>query len=185
MKLNSSKISCCRTILTISHNPLFLCFLPFTVLSGLFAIAAAKHGYLDIFAEEMVNIIDLSEQGNTFAEFYELDKSFEKERSRQLWSGAGYLGTIYKGLFGMDFQQGGIAFSPNKIEGKDGELKMNETISLLNIKYRNAILDIYVTGSGSNVTSFRLNGEVQKVAEIDGWVTGRQLIEIEVAPFKS
>ena len=133
----------------------------------------------------MANLIDLSEQGNTFAEFYDLDKSFEKDRSRQLWSGAGYLGTVYKGLFGMDFQTGGIVFSPNKIDGKDGVLKMNETISLLNVKYRKAILDIHVTGSGTNVTSFKLNGEVQKVAQMDGWITGRQLIEIEVAPSKS
>ena len=132
----------------------------------------------------MANLIDLSEQGNTFAEFYELDKSFEKGRSRQLWSDTGYLGMVYKGLFGMDFQKGAIKFSPNKVEGKNGILKTNETICLRNVKYRKAILDIYVTGFGTNVTSFKLNGEVQSQgnAILDGWVTGRQLIEIEVAP---
>ncbi len=130
----------------------------------------------------MASLIDLSEQENTFAEFYELDKSSEKDRRRQLWSDAGYLGMVYKGLFGMEFQKGAIEFSPTKVEGKDGILKTNETISLLNVKYRKAILDVYITGSGSNVTSFKLNGKVQARPTMDGWVTGRQLIEIEVAP---
>lgn len=133
----------------------------------------------------MASLIDLSEQENTFAEFYELDKSSEKDRRRELWSDAAYLGMIYKGLFGMDFQKGAIEFSPTKTEGKDGILKMNETISLLNVKYRRAILDIYVSGTGINVTSFKLNGEVQESPRMDGWVTGRQLIEIEVGPSQS
>mmetsp|Transcript_13116 Transcript_13116/g.33067 ORF Transcript_13116/g.33067 Transcript_13116/m.33067 type:complete len:653 (-) Transcript_13116:153-2111(-) len=152
------------------------------LVSGYFAIAAARHGKSDIFAEEMASLIDLSEQENTFAEFHELDKSSEKDRRRQLWSDAGYLGMVYKGLFGMEFQKGAIEFSPTKVEGKDGILKTNETISLLNVKYRKAILDVYITGSGSNVTSFKLNGKVQARPTMDGWVTGRQLIEIEVAP---
>lgn len=42
---------------------------------GYFAIAAARKGRIDIFASEMANLIKLSEQGNTFAEFYELDMS--------------------------------------------------------------------------------------------------------------
>jgi len=153
--------------------------------SGYFAIAAARHGRPDIFAEEMAHLIDLSEQKNTFAEYYELDKTFPEERSRQLWSDTGYLGIVYKGLFGMDFQTGGIEFSPSKVEGKNGVLKTDETISLLNVKYRKAILDIHVTGFGTNVTSFKLNGEVQELPKMDAYVNGRQLIEIEVAfPFK-
>jgi hypothetical protein len=155
------------------------------VVSGYFAIAAARHGHLDIFAETMANIIDFSEQQNTFAEYYEPDKSFERHRSRQLLSDAGYLGMVYKGLFGIDFQKRTIEFSPNKVEGKDGVLKTSETISLRNVKYRNAILDIFVTGFGTNVTSFKLNGELQELPKIDSWLTGRQLIEIEVAPSTS
>jgi hypothetical protein len=156
-----------------------------TVVSGYFAIAAARHRYPDIFAEEMANLIHLSEEENTFKEFYELDKSSEKHRSRQLCSDAGYLGMVYKGLFGMDFQKGAIEFAPSKVEGKDGVLKTNETMSLLNVKYRRAILDIHVTGFGTNVTSFKLNGQVQELPKMDAYVIGRQLIEIVVAPSKS
>ena len=129
----------------------------------------------------MAHLIDLSEQQNTFAQFYEFDKSFPANRKRQLLSDAGYLGMVYKGLFGMNFQTSFLEFAPNKVEGKDGVLAMDETISLLNVKYRKAILDIHVTGLGTNVTSFKLNGEIQKYPKIDAYVSGRQLIEIEVA----
>jgi len=142
--------------------------------SGYFAIAAARHGYSDIFAKEMMSLIDLSEQQNTFAEFYELDKTFPKKRRRQLWSDTGYLGMVYKGLFGMDFQPRFVEFSPTKV------FETDDTISLRNVKYREAILDIYVTGWGNIVTSFKLNGEVQESPKIFGDVIGRQKIEIEV-----
>ena len=82
----------------------------------------------------------------------------------------------------MKFKKGAIAFSPNKVEGLNGVLMTNETMSLLNVKYRNAILDIHVTGFGTNVTSFKVNGDVLELAEIDAWVTGKQVIEIEVGP---
>ena len=154
----------------------------FAVVSGYFAIAAARHGRPEIFAEEMANLIKLSEQKDTFAEFYELDKSFPEERRRQLWSDAGYLGMVYKGLFGMDFQTGGIEFSPTKVDGENAVLKTDETISLLNVKYRKAVLDIYVTGHGTNITSFKLNGFVRNIPRVHAQSTGRQLIEIEVAP---
>lgn len=130
----------------------------------------------------MARLIDLSEQESTFAEFYELDKSFPKERKRQLWSDAGYLGMVYKGIFGMVFEPDGIEFSPNKDSGKKTGLELNETISLLNVNYRKATLDIYVTGFGNTVKLFKLNGEVQEAPRMGAYVTGRQLIEIEVAP---
>lgn len=153
------------------------------VVSGYIAIAAAKHGRPDIFAEEFANLVDLSEQENTFAEFYNLDKSFPLERSKQLWSDTGYLGMVYKGLFGMDFREDGIHFFPTKVEGNDGFLKMKETVSLLNVKYRRAILDIYLKGVGTKVISFRLNGETRELPpKLYASVTGRQKIEIEVGP---
>ena len=153
-----------------------------TVVSGYFALAAARHGRLDIFAQEMASLVDLSEQQDTFAEFYELDKSFPPKRRRQLWSDTGYLGMVYKGVFGMNFQPDGIEFSPSKDDGKSTGLAMDDTISLLNVKYRGCILDIHVTGVGNNVMSFKVNGKVRESPKIDSNSTGRYLIEIEVAP---
>jgi hypothetical protein len=148
--------------------------------SGYFAIAAARKGRMDIFAEEMLHLIDLSEQNATFPEFYELDKSFPEKRRRQLWSDTGYLGMIYQGLFGMLFEVEGIVFAPSKPNPEDF-LKMGYTISLLNVKYRKAVLDIYVTGFGNKVESFKLNGNVQDMPKLDGKVKGKQIIEIVVA----
>ena len=148
--------------------------------SGYFAIAAAKHGQSDVFAEEMTALMDLSEQNDTFAEFYELDKSFPPERRRQLWSDAGFLGMVYQGLFGMRFFEHHLQFAPTKVPGPDGVLYVPDTMTLSNVKYRRAILDISISGTGTNVKSFRLNGEVQENPRIDAYLNGRQTIEIEM-----
>ena len=149
--------------------------------AGYFAIAAARKGRTDIFTEEWLRLIDLSEQQNTFAEFYELDKSFPPVRRRQLWSDTGYLGMIYQGLFGMVFEVNGIIFAPTKpLLGAYGFDEMSETISLTNVKYRNAILDIFVTGWGNTVVSFRVNGEIRELPKLEATATGKQIIDIEV-----
>ncbi|KAG7370682.1 glycogen debranching protein [Nitzschia inconspicua] len=149
--------------------------------SGYFAIAAAQKGRSDIFAEEMVRLIDLSEQQNTFAEFYELDKTFPSKRRRQLWSDTGYLGMIYQGMFGMVFEANGVVFAPTKPHLKAYNLnEMNDRISLLNVKYRQAVLDVHVTGFGNRVKSFSVNGRKYEIPKIDATVKGRQIIEITV-----
>ncbi|KAL3937124.1 MAG: hypothetical protein SGARI_002276 [Bacillariaceae sp.] len=149
--------------------------------SGYFAIAAARKGRTDIFTEEWLRLIDLSEQQNTFAEFYELDKTFPPKRRRQLWSDTGYLGMIYQGLFGMVFEVNGIIFAPTKpMLGPFGFDEMSEKISLTNVKYRNAILDIHVTGWGNTVVSFKVNGDVHQFPKLEATATGKQVIEIEV-----
>jgi len=147
--------------------------------SGYFAIAAARKGRIDIFAEEMLRLIDLSEQKGTFAEFYELDKSFAEKRRRQLWSDTGYLGMVYQGLFGMIFEVEGIVFSPSKPYPQDF-VETEETISLLNVRYRRAVLDIHVKGFGNHVASFKINGKNQDVPRLDAATVGKQVIEIEV-----
>jgi glycogen debranching enzyme len=150
--------------------------------SGYFAIAAAQKGRADIFAQEMVRLIDLSEQQNTFAEFYELDKTFPEQRRRQLWSDAGYLGMVYQGLFGMVFEANGIVFAPSKPSLKTyGFKEMNERISLLNVKYRRAVLDVHVSGYGNQIKSFSVNGKKQDISKLDATLKGKQVIEIEVS----
>lgn len=51
---------------------------------GYWGMAAARHGQVDVFAEEMQNLVWLSQRNHTFAEFYELDGTFPQERRRQL-----------------------------------------------------------------------------------------------------
>ena len=114
---------------------------------GYWAIAAARHGKVDVFAQEFEHLMKLSQVNNTFAEFYELDGSFPYERRGQLWSRAAFIGMVYYGLFGMELVANGIHFRPvSSFEG--------DTISLLNVSYRHAVLDIYLTGSGAKVKSW-------------------------------
>ena len=69
----------------------------------------------------------------------------------QTWSATAYLRNVYIDLVGMKFYKNGISFSPV------GSTLVNE-ISLSNIKYRDAILNITNSGNGKTISSFRLNG---------------------------
>jgi hypothetical protein len=40
---------------------------------GYWGLAAAQHSQIKVFTEELHNLVWLSQQGNTFAKFYELD----------------------------------------------------------------------------------------------------------------
>jgi hypothetical protein len=147
---------------------------------GYYAIAAARNGRIDIFAEQMMHLMDLSEQNNTFAEFYDLDKTFPHKRRRQLWSDTAFLSMVIKGLFGMTFHVDGVTFSPNKPFPRNF-VPIDETISLLNVKYRESVLDIHVKGFGNRVTSFQINGLPFDDPKIFPSSVGRQIIEIEVS----
>ncbi len=123
---------------------------------GYWGLAAARHQQLDVFAEELANMVWLSQQGNTFAEFYELDGKFPEERARQLWSDTGFLSMIFHGLFGMNFQPNGIKFAPLKPASV-----FAETISLEGVKYRGMVLNINVSGSGVEIASFEVDGSAR------------------------
>merc|ERR1719265_173761 len=79
--------------------------------------------------------------------------TYARGRGRQLWSGAGFLGMIYHGLLGMTFTPHGISIQPVKPAGL-----FPASISLRNLQYRAATLDIRVSGNGANVVRFEVNG---------------------------
>ena len=143
---------------------------------GYWAIAAARHGKVDVFAEEFENLMKLSQMSNTFAEFYELDGSFLPSRRRQLWSSAGFVGMVYHGLFGLELLRDGIQFRPAK-----PATPFANTVSLWNIPYRQAKLTIHLSGSGSKVESFKLNGVLAERPFLPATSVGPQKIEIIVS----
>ena len=184
-------------------------------ISSYFAIAGGRYQRSDILYEEIFHQTDMIINGerrnnNTFADFYEIDGSFDstEPRTHSLLNNAGYLGMIYQGIFGMQFAPDGIVFTPNtKCADADENSKtssnknhdyesnttiiINKTISLLNIRYRKAILDIYVTGYGDSIETFTINGRRRRMQhdggelyKLDGYVTGKQLIEITLTSEK-
>lgn len=78
-----------------------------------------------------------------------------KSTERQTWGATAYLRMIFNGLFGMSFSETGINFSP-VIPTQYPNLR------LLNLLYRDAVLNISVKGQGTNVVSFTVNGKSTK-----------------------
>jgi glycogen debranching enzyme len=152
---------------------------------GYWALAAARHGQVNVFEEELEHLLDLTYRANqTFAEFYELDGQFKWERRRQLWSDAGYLGMVIQGLFGVQLtEQGpgkkqllnGIRFQPVK-----GRTLAGTTIKLERLVYRRATLTIHVLGSGSIIDTFSINGESRDDPFLSSKEEGQQLVEIKL-----
>jgi hypothetical protein len=93
--------------------------------------------------------------------------------TRQTWAATGYMHMVYNGLFGMHFQANGIYFTPYLPE------TINR-IELKNIAYRQATLNILVTGKGSKIKSFTINGQKQTEYRIPTTIQGVNNIVIEL-----
>ncbi|MFA6542181.1 MAG: glycogen debranching protein, partial [Bacteroidota bacterium] len=96
----------------------------------------------------------------------------EINSNRQLWSVAGTLATVYRVIFGMDFQDKKLVlhpFVPGEYVG-DKQLK--------NFKYRNAILTIILRGTGNVILSTTLDGKPLHSAEVPSSLTGEHILEI-------
>lgn len=92
---------------------------------------------------------------------------------RQTWSATAYLRMILMDIIGMNFSEAGIAFQPFLPD-------YIEEITLLNLKYRKAILDIYISGEGKEIISFKINDVKTSNFSLHANVAGKQKIEIEI-----
>lgn len=98
------------------------------------------------------------------------------ESDQQLWSIAGTLAGYYRVLFGMNYDEDGIRFTPS-IPGW-----MQGPFELSNYQYRDAKLTVKLSGAGDRVKSFKVDG-VEK--EIESYVfpsdsVGSHTVEIEM-----
>ena len=84
------------------------------------------------------------------------DQNTALNSDRQLWSVASYISMVYRMLFGMNMTEQGLAFSPTV----PADLVQGE-LSLQGFKYREAVLDITVTGTGNKIRRLTVNGEQQ------------------------
>ncbi|WP_211229785.1 MGH1-like glycoside hydrolase domain-containing protein [Olivibacter sitiensis] len=95
--------------------------------------------------------------------------------SEMLWSISGNLALVYKVLFGMQFRHDGLYFSPFVPKVYGGEHRLS------NFKYRNAVLDIELTGHGNQIKSFLLDGKEQQDALLPANLRGAHRIKIVLA----
>lgn len=77
----------------------------------------------------------------------------ELNSSNMLWSLSGNLALTNRLLFGINFEDNGIRFSPFIPKA------MADTRSLDNLKYRDATLNITVEGFGNEIKEFTVNGK--------------------------
>jgi hypothetical protein len=152
--------------------------------------AAARNGQLHLFAEELDKLTAHVWRDKQFVEVYHPDTGlpyggiqesnanpFWQEWpvcNRQSWAASGYLRLVLMGLLGTRFHPDGIRFQPC-FPLESGWMKVT------GIVYRDAKLDIEISGRGNRVTEFRLNGVARSEAFLPTSARGTQHIQIEMA----
>lgn len=103
------------------------------------------------------------------------DRGTALNSDRQLWSVSSYISLVYRVLFGMNLTERGIAFNPVVPDIVNGWL------SLSDFRYRDATIDIKVSGKGNRVKSLKVNGEKQALPFVlPADSKGEYSIEIEM-----
>ena len=93
---------------------------------------------------------------------------------RQTWAATGYIRMVLFGMLGFTVDEQGVEVVPRIPEEF-------EEIVLTNLKYRDLLLSIKVTGKGSQINKILVNGEVRKKAQVLNGAKGNQVIEIEMS----
>lgn len=138
---------------------------------GYWAWAASRMKDTAVFGRELTALVKLSQNADTFMEFYFPEDGAPGGSPRQLWSASGFLSMIYHGLFGMDFEEKGIRFSPVVPE-------QFQDLSLTSVKYRNCTFSVSLKGHGTAIASFELDGKPQQDPFLDATTTGDHRINI-------
>ncbi|MDE6179397.1 MAG: hypothetical protein K2F86_09545 [Duncaniella sp.] len=103
------------------------------------------------------------------------DIATELNSSNMLWCLSGNIALTHRILFGLDFEKDGLAFRPFVPEA------LAATRTLDGFKYRGAMLDITVSGFGSEIKSFKVNGKEQAPFIPASKAKGKMRVEIVMA----
>lgn len=95
--------------------------------------------------------------------------------SNMLWSLSGNIALVYKLLFGMHYEPDALQFKPFVPKALAGDR------SLRNYRYRNAILDITLSGYGNEIRLITMDGNSLKDGVIPASLTGKHAIAIQLA----
>ena len=161
------------------------------MVNGFFAAAAIKSRNYTTFSNELFNLTKLAlneKMGDyNFREVYnpytgKPDGGFQDNEQGlpdfhwescrlQTWSATAYLNMVLHGVFGLRYSNTEMAFSPFLPES------INQ-ISLKNLIYRNAMLDISIAGKGRVIKSFLLDGKIKSSTKFPSNLAGRHKIQI-------
>lgn len=142
------------------------------------ALASAKAGNETAVMEQIAAIyrpaaLFLTNKENFVAETGDFAGT-QINSSIMLWSLSGNISLVHKILFGMDFQIDKLEFHPFVPEALKGKR------SLLNFRYRNALLNFEMEGFGNQIKSFEIDG-VSSAPEIPANLKGEHHIRIVLA----
>jgi len=95
--------------------------------------------------------------------------------SNMLWSLSGNISMVYKVLFGIDMEEDALILKPFVPKILAGERSLN------NFKYRNALLDIALSGYGNQIKTITLDGSPLPSAKIPASLSGQHKVVIVLA----
>lgn len=140
------------------------------IIAGFWADAAARGGRPDLFYYELTNLAaSATANGGEFFELYDsltgaINGGFQPRGPHatlfnschhQTWSATAFLRMVFRVLLGMRFAPDGVRFTPCIPSGCT-------FVSLNNLPYREMVLSISITGTGTRVASFSIDGRTVK-----------------------
>ena len=158
-------------------------------IQGFWAEAAARAGRAELFGHEFFNLAAHAARDKQFVEIYHpvtgmpyggLQENLGQgiivwqATSRQTWAATAYLRMVLLGLAGMRFDTRGVRFEPCVPKGIS-------SVDLRNVRYRNAILDVTIRGTGSKVKHCTVNGKDADDRLVPARAAGRQTVAIALA----
>jgi hypothetical protein len=151
--------------------------------NAFWADACLKTGHQDKYDFELFNLIDLgvNKGQGSFWEIYDPQTGLPdggwqghhwEGLEAQTWSATGFLNMVWQGLAGIRLEDGKIRFNPYLPKGI-------ENLNLTKLKYGNLNLNIHLEGEGSDIETFKINGQSVDNCEIErSAYTGDVSIEI-------
>jgi len=138
---------------------------------GYWAWAAASKLDVSLVDGELAKLTALAGRADTFHEFYRPESGRPDGSPRQLWSAAGYLATVHRGLFGINADVEDINFRP-VVPGRFPRLILRD------FTHRQMSLDIFISGSGTGIASLELDGAPHPRHSIPSTLTGHHTLAI-------
>lgn len=135
------------------------------------AVAAAKAGNPGRLTKGMALLVQNAAFELGFNEMIGLFHGDHRGLKPQLWAATGFLRMVSEGVLGLEVHPQGLIVQPNVPE------VFEKGFSVENLHWRDAVLDIRVTGYGTHIERFAVNGTNQ-INLLSSDLSGKQNIEI-------